>query len=148
MPIRPEERDRYPDDWKEISRRIRFDRAGGQCECVGQCGNDHDDRCAAPNGESVVRHRSEPWRWRPWADVCEEVFELTGCVGEDHDGFWSRAPIKVVLTVAHLDHTPENCDEDNLLALCQRCHLRLDREHHARTARATRDRKAGQENLF
>jgi 5-methylcytosine-specific restriction endonuclease McrA len=47
---------------------------------------------------------------------------------------------KVVLTVAHLDHTPENCaDPDNLKALCQRCHLRYDREHHAKTRRARRE---------
>ena len=45
---------------------------------------------------------------------------------------------KVVLTVAHLDHTPENCDPGNLLAMCQPCHLRYDAQHHAATARATR----------
>ena len=45
---------------------------------------------------------------------------------------------KVVLTVAHLDHTPENCDPSNLLAMCQACHLRYDAGHHAETARATR----------
>jgi CTP synthase (UTP-ammonia lyase) len=37
---------------------------------------------------------------------------------------------KVVLTVAHLDHDKQNNDEDNLRALCQRCHLNHDREHH------------------
>lgn len=37
----------------------------------------------------------------------------------------------VVLTVAHLDHTPENVDPANLLAMCQRCHLAYDRDHHA-----------------
>lgn len=43
---------------------------------------------------------------------------------------------KVVLTVAHLDHTPENVDHDNLKAMCQRCHLRYDRDHHAETRAA------------
>lgn len=38
MPIRPENRDRYPADWRDISHRIRFDRAGGRCECDGRCG--------------------------------------------------------------------------------------------------------------
>ena len=33
---------------------------------------------------------------------------------------------RVVLTIAHLDHTPENCEEWNLRALCQRCHNRYD----------------------
>jgi 5-methylcytosine-specific restriction endonuclease McrA len=32
----------------------------------------------------------------------------------------------VVLTIAHLDHNPENCDRDNLRALCQLCHNRYD----------------------
>ena len=36
----------------------------------------------------------------------------------------------VVLTVAHLDHDPPNCADDNLEAMCQRCHLRYDAHHH------------------
>ena len=51
----------------------------------------------------------------------------------------------VVLTVAHLDHTPENCHPDNLRAWCQRCHLAYDREHHLRNAAATR--RAARQNL-
>lgn len=49
---------------------------------------------------------------------------------------WAKG--NVILTVAHLDHTPENCDDDNLKAMCQRCHLRYDSKHHAdgRKARA------------
>jgi hypothetical protein len=42
--------------------------------------------------------------------------------GEPHPDTGS----KVVLTVAHLDHTPENCDDGNLMAMCQRCHNRYD----------------------
>ena len=34
--------------------------------------------------------------------------------------------VLIVLTVAHLDHTPENCADENLAALCQRCHNRYD----------------------
>lgn len=52
MPIRPENRSKYPPDWKEISARIRFERAGGRCECDGRCGEDHArGRCAAEHGE-------------------------------------------------------------------------------------------------
>lgn len=91
MPIRAENRDRYPTDWPLISRFIRFDRAGGRCECRGECGHDHGGRCDA-------FHR--------------QPHPLTTS--------------KVVLTVAHLDHTPENCDDDNLRAMCQRCHLAYD----------------------
>ena len=32
MPIRPENAARYPKNWREISRRIRFERAQGKCE--------------------------------------------------------------------------------------------------------------------
>ena len=42
---------------------------------------------------------------------------------------------RVVLTVAHVDQDPTNSSEDNLRALCQRCHLNLDRRaHRARAA--------------
>ena len=79
MPIRPENRARYPKDWPAISRRIR-ERAGNRCE-----------KCGAANGEP---------------------HPITGS--------------RVVLTVAHLDHEPENCDDDNLRAWCQRCHNTYD----------------------
>jgi 5-methylcytosine-specific restriction endonuclease McrA len=36
MPIRPELRCLYPPDWAEISKRIRFERAGGLCETCGR----------------------------------------------------------------------------------------------------------------
>ena len=37
---------------------------------------------------------------------------------------------RVVLTIAHLDQDPRNSDVANLRALCQRCHLGLDRHLH------------------
>lgn len=81
MPIKPENRARYPKDWKAISKRIRFERAGGRCEWCG-----------------AVNYQPHP---------------VTGS--------------KVILTVAHLNHTPEDCRDENLAALCQRCHLTYDR---------------------
>jgi hypothetical protein len=106
MPIRPENRDRYPADWKDISFRIRFARALGRCECTGQCGTTHattDDRCEAR-----------------------------------HNGPHPRTGSKVVLTVAHLDHTPENSDDANLLAMCPACHLAYDLDEHKATAARTK----------
>ena len=38
---------------------------------------------------------------------------------------------RVVLTIAHLDHTPENCDPANLRAWCQRCHITYDAPYKA-----------------
>jgi hypothetical protein len=55
---------------------------------------------------------------------------------------------KVVLTTAHLDHVPENCDPDNLKAMCQACHLHYDRHHHAQTAYKTRRRGRASKDLF
>jgi hypothetical protein len=104
MTIRPENRARYPANWKEISRELRFERAGGRCECEGECGRGtHRGRCPNLHGEKAYGSESV-----------------------------------VVLTVAHLDHTPENCDHKNLKAMCQGCHLHYDREHHAQTAYRTR----------
>ena len=63
--------------------------------------------------------------------------------------------IKIVLTVAHVDHDPTNNAESNLAALCQRCHLRHDAKQHAQSAKSTRARKrhaavlaTGQEELL
>lgn len=65
--------------------------------------------------------------------------------GQDHGRppfvFGARRIIAIVLTVAHLDHTPENCDPANLRAWCQQCHLRYDARHHARNAATTRRAK-------
>lgn len=105
MPIRPENRDRYPADWRNISDGIRFGRANYRCECEGECGRGHVGRCHRRHGDRLT----------------------------------DKA--RVVLTTAHLDHTPENCDPSNLRAMCQGCHLHYDRDHHARTAAATRQRQ-------
>lgn len=119
MPIRPENRGRYPADWPAISERIRFGRAGGRCECRGECGRprlhlDVDDRCRNVHGLPAYG---------------------TGST--------------VVLTTAHLDHVPEHCDDANLKAMCQGCHLHYDREHHAETRAATRRAEtAGLAGLF
>lgn len=113
-PIRPENRDRYPTDWPEISHRIRFGRAQGRCECDGRCGHDHGGRCTARHGEaSPVNPRTT-----------------------------------VILTTAHLNHRPEDCDDDNLMAACQRCHLAYDRHLHVANARRTRDERRGQPSLL
>lgn len=111
MPIRPENRDRYPADWPQLREAV-LERASShtalpRCECLGECGRGtHSGRC--PNIQGAGAY-----------------------------GTGSR----VVLTVAHLDHTPEHNDMANLRAMCQGCHLHYDREHHART-RAETWRKA------
>ena len=85
MPIRPENKARYPKDWPAISRRIR-EMACNCCE-----GSPAFPDCRAANGEP---------------------HPVTGS--------------RVVLTVAHLDHQPENVADENLRAWCQRCHNTYD----------------------
>lgn len=54
--------------------------------------------------------------------------------------FYDRETVvRVVLTVAHLDHNPANMEDDNLMALCQWCHLHLDFDHHRETRQTRKD---------
>jgi len=52
----PFHRDRYPEDWEEISTAIR-ERSGGCCECSGECGlhriHPGPRRCEERNGEKA-----------------------------------------------------------------------------------------------
>lgn len=60
---------------------------------------------------------------------CEHMIDGKRCEAR-HGGPHPITGSTVILTVAHLDHTPEHCDDDNLEAMCQRCHLRYDQHHH------------------
>lgn len=125
MPIRPENRARYPADWPEIRKRI-LARAHYRCEHPG---------CAAAHRE-LGWWRDDQWVRLP-RTVREAGFDRPGQCIACADGSELKI-IMIVLTIAHLDHTPENCADDNLKAWCQRHHLRYDAEHHAQTAAATR----------
>lgn len=107
MPIKPENKARYPKDWKAVVERVR-ERSGDCCE-----GSPRFPHCRAQNGE---------------------LHPDTGS--------------KVVLTTAHLDHTPENCELANLRHWCQRCHLVYDAKHHAQSSAATRHARANTQDLF
>lgn len=137
-PIKPKNRELYPDDWDEISREIRFCRAAGRCECTGECGSKHHGRggrCGAQHGTWIQRHDEDPAQFVPIYPAVEEALP----------GPYSK-PVRVVLTVAHLDHDPRNCAPENLLAMCQRCHLVYDAAEHARSRR--RSRHQGQCELW
>ncbi|WP_148041392.1 HNH endonuclease family protein [Rufibacter immobilis] len=54
--------------------------------------------------------------------------------------------MKVILTVAHLDHDPTNNEDWNLKALCQLCHNRHDRKHRNLTMHLNKYRQ--QHKLF
>lgn len=61
----------------------------------------------------------------------------------DYDYPKGARTFPIVLTVAHLDHDITNNSEDNLAALCQKCHLTHDAGQHAANARATRESGQG-----
>ncbi|MDQ0847735.1 hypothetical protein [Streptomyces sp. V1I6] len=53
MPIRPENKDRYPDDWPAISLAAK-EAAGWRCACTGQCGRGtHPGRCPNRHGQAA-----------------------------------------------------------------------------------------------
>lgn len=51
--------------------------------------------------------------------------------------------IVIVLTVAHLNHDINDNNLSNLKALCQKCHLDYDKEHHKKNSRQTLKNKKG-----
>jgi hypothetical protein len=116
----PMDRSRYPANWKEIATRVK-DAAGWCCQVCG------------------VGHRTKLLRDNP-----------------DSYGVWRQRVVEVILTVHHIgapkpDGSPGDpadkldCRDENLIALCQRCHLRADREHHIQTRERNRiEREASQ----
>ena len=38
--------------------------------------------------------------------------------------------VKIILTIAHLNHDTTDNRDENLAALCQKCHLNYDLRHH------------------
>jgi hypothetical protein len=135
MPIRRELRGLYPPNWKELSRRVRFERARGVCEA---CGRPHATliRCL-PDGRWFDPAR-RTWRDRRgrrarWPDLLAMIPERT---------------TRVVLAAAHLDHDPSHNRLRNLRSLCQRCHLLHDQPYHRAQRWITFRRRYATGDLF
>lgn len=134
MPIRATEKARYPKNWKDIRARILL-RARYRCE-----------ECSVPNGAWIYRDKFGKWRYAGFRALRDAGHENPPFKVACHDDNWAVFTIKVikvVLTIAHLDHTPENCADENLKALCQYHHLEYDRAHHRITAARTRHERNG-----
>lgn len=146
MPIKPENAKRYPADWPAISRAAR-ERAGWRCQ--------HDGCTAHQYAVGWWRQTMRRHEWVPewprdgvymgqtYSDAREVAAGIYASQGES-----GPKPTIIVLTVAHLDHQPENCAPANLAAMCQRHHLAYDQQHHAQTAYRTRKDRAGTAELF
>jgi 5-methylcytosine-specific restriction endonuclease McrA len=124
MPIKPENRTKYPPDWEDIRERI-LARAGNSCE-----------RCGVRNG--YIYRRLVDY---PQAAILEKYshYFCGATLGE---------PVKIVLTIAHLDRALVDHSDENLEALCQRCHNLLDAPSRAANAAITRASKRKQKDLF
>lgn len=122
----PMDRALYPENWEQTGAVIR-ERAQGRCECMGECGLHPPIPTRLPDGSTTQIARR-----------CREIHGT--------DARWARG--RVILTVAHLDHDPANNDPENLRALCQRCHNRIDTEDRQKHAAETRRRKKGNGELF
>lgn len=131
MPIRPENKHRYPPDWKQIRERI-LARADNRCE---KCKVLNRTRIARGGGDDAGTYMTDD------AEVfnAETGEHLGQCRMSDYH---VDRMVDIVLTIAHLDHQPENCADDNLRAWCQMHHLRHDQQHHA-ASRAINRRTAG-----
>lgn len=141
MPIKPENRALYPKDWPAIRGRILC-RASNCCE--------HPDCGARQYDVGWWRKVMGRWTWheqvrglRSWRQASQAAAELYFAAGEE-----GQKPTVIVLTIAHLDHRPENCADENLRALCQRHHLAYDLDHHRKNAQVTRRSRLAMDELF
>jgi len=102
---------KYPTNWSEIRKRI-LERANNCCE-----------RCGFENGKQIISWKFEgKTSWIPYDEFKDKMGDSIFKV------------VKVVLTIAHLDHdeTNHNVTDDRLKAMCQLCHLRYDAEEKKR----------------
>jgi hypothetical protein len=136
MPIKPEFRQFYGREWRKVIRPRILKRANNKCE-----------DCGAPNHQVVLR--TYGW-WTMGGREASEFKHLRKKIKLEwrHAGTepqWSIFPHEpchwtgIVLTVAHLNHTPGDDRDENLKAMCQWCHLNYDKEHHRETRAARKD---------
>ena len=124
---------KYPPNWKtEIRPRI-LERANNCCE-----------NCLVKNYEWIIRGIN------CYQKLDGAIFNMKSeLITYDYVGSVSnKKPIKIILTIAHLDHDIKNNDLSNLKALCQKCHLDYDKNFHAENRRKTQNAKQGLSDLF
>ncbi len=130
MPIKPENKALYPSNWKDISIDIRVNRAKNRCEKCDVL--NYSLRCS----DGYVP--CEP----PYKHPCGlSEYQAALEIKDDWNGWIDEYKVSVVvLTVAHLDHNPQNNDYSNLMALCQKCHNQHDIGHRKQTRKNTRNK--------
>jgi ssDNA-binding Zn-finger/Zn-ribbon topoisomerase 1 len=119
MPIK--DKSLYPDNWEEISQRIKTE-ADWKCE---QCGAAH----------LAVGFRDGAGIFHAYSEGLQGEIEMMAAEDQGHKS------IQIILTTAHLDQDPGNNKRSNLRALCQKCHLDHDRPFNIKKAAKTRRQK-------
>lgn len=120
MPIKPENKKLYPKNWEKIRRQI-LKRAKNKCEFCGV--KNYAIGYRDSQGAFVETTRNS---WHGEAVGLSKI-------------------IRIILTIAHLDHDPTNNNPQNLRALCQKCHNNYDKEHRAETRRKTKEMRSKSE---
>ncbi len=110
-------KENYPDDWKEIRKRIRI-RAKDRCEICGVINH----MIGARDKEGRFFEKEE------WGDFYS---------------YKAYKEIKIICTTAHLRHGHYKDDSD-LLFLCQRCHLKMDIRYKIKNIKKNKLKKSGQ----
>jgi hypothetical protein len=127
---------KYPSNWKSEIRPSIIKRADSCCE-----------NCGVKNYE--IGYRTLEGTFIDYQTISDQLDDfgndmfdnvLNHCF--DKKGNPTRA-LKIVLTIAHLDHDITNNCPTNLKALCQKCHLSYDKEHHKKNAQQTIKTKKG-----
>lgn len=143
----------YPKNWKEFSKRIRFERAKNRCEKCGirnySVGHREENKFCYYGGNAHLDNVSHGY------EGYKESRELFDYLKDQYEGGWfEHKPTMVVLTVAHLDYEGGICKcetkcavDSHVLALCQKCHNGLDakarRENANRTMKIKKDSERG-----
>lgn len=113
----------YPKNWKSEIRPSILKRANNCCEFCGV--KNHDLGFRGIDGNFYNDN------------FIHQQLDLYGIDMFDEHISEKAKHFKIVLTVAHLDHNLSNNDYSNLKALCQKCHLNYDKEHHSKNRRKT-----------
>lgn len=113
---------RYPPHWKTETVPAVLERAGNQCE-----------NCGLENGAEVhsvpikIYHNGRYQIRRVWISSESDLTRLKPLAYVNNSDCVIKT-VRVVLSVAHLDHDEENhaVSSDRLRAWCQSCHLAYD----------------------
>lgn len=139
MPIAKEFRKFYGKVWREVIRPRILKRAGYKCE-----------QCGKPDRYKVWVYQIDNSAGQYWTlaikPLAKQLWHYCALGGTGNfrlhrgEDLARCRRIKVVLGVAHLNHTPGDDRDENLKALCQWCHLNYDKIHHRETRAARKDK--------